>query len=163
MTAQLYALSEQVGTALRGRGWTLVTAESCTGGWIAKAITDVPGSSAWFEQGFITYSNDAKMDLLGVQPGTLQTHGAVSSNTVSEMAAGALLRSPAHLVVAVSGVAGPDGGSIAKPVGTVWLAWATQDQPPLCRCYRFAGDRDRVRILAVMAALEGVLAILAKN
>lgn len=161
--SELYALSEQVGTALRERGWTLVTAESCTGGWIAKVITDVPGSSAWFEQGFVTYSDVAKMDLLGVRAETLQNHGAVSSNTVSEMTAGALTRSHAHLAVAVSGIAGPDGGSVAKPVGTVWLAWAAQNQPPLCRCYLFEGGRDRVRTQAVVTALEGVLAILAKN
>jgi nicotinamide-nucleotide amidase len=163
MITQLYVLSEQVGAALRGRGWTLVTAESCTGGWIAKAITDVPGSSAWFEQGFVTYSDAAKMDLLAVQAVTLQGHGAVSSNTVSEMAQGALTRSRAHLAVAVSGIAGPDGGTVNKPVGTVWLAWAVRDQASLCRCYQFDGDRDTVRIQAVVKAFEGVLAMLAKN
>jgi nicotinamide-nucleotide amidase len=156
-------LSQAVGTALKAHGWTLVTAESCTGGWIAKAITDVPGSSAWFEQGFVTYSNAAKIDLLGVQPVTLQVHGAVSEPTVREMAQGALMRSRAQLAVAVSGIAGPDGGSVHKPVGTVWLAWMVQAQSPLCRCYRFAGDRDTVRLQAVVKALEGMLAILAKN
>lgn len=163
MIAEVYTLSQQVGTALKACHWTLTTAESCTGGWIAKAITDVPGSSAWFEQGFVTYSDAAKRNLLGVQTVTLQAHGAVSEATVREMAQGALMGSSAHLAVAVSGIAGPEGGSVSKPVGTVWLAWMARDQLPSCCCYRFAGDRDKVRLQTVVKALEGVLTILANN
>jgi nicotinamide-nucleotide amidase len=163
MVAEVYALSQRVGAALKACHWTLATAESCTGGWIAKAITDVPGSSAWFEQGFVTYSNAAKRDLLGVQAVTLQVHGAVSEPVVREMAQGALTRSSAHLAVAVSGIAGPEGGSVSKPVGTVWLAWTVRDQSPLCCCYRFAGDRYKVRLQSVVKAFEGMLTIVANN
>ncbi|MDQ2696486.1 MAG: nicotinamide-nucleotide amidohydrolase family protein, partial [Pseudomonadota bacterium] len=137
------------------------TAESCTGGWIAKVITDVAGSSAWFERGFVTYSNAAKAELLGVAEATLGGHGAVSGETVAAMAAGALSYSRADLAVAVSGVAGPDGGSPGKPVGTVWLAWAVRGGGCRTRRYVFAGDREAVRRQAVLAALEGILDVLA--
>lgn len=140
------------------RGWRLVTAESCTGGWIAKAITDIPGSSSWFDRGFVTYSNTAKMEMLNVQENTLQVHGAVSANTVMEMAEGALIHSQADIAVAVSGIAGPEGGNPAKPVGTVWLAWVTRDRKiSLCRHHNFAGDRESVRYQAVNAVFAGVL------
>lgn len=138
------------------RHWFVVTAESCTGGGIAAAMTDLAGSSAWFDRAFVTYSNRAKVEMLGVAPATLEAHGAVSRETVVEMAAGALGRSAAQLAVAVSGIAGPGGGSPAKPVGTVWLAWATREGTDVRQC-RFAGDRSAVRAQAVEAALQGLL------
>ncbi|MDE2311380.1 MAG: nicotinamide-nucleotide amidohydrolase family protein, partial [Betaproteobacteria bacterium] len=116
-------LAAQVGGLLKAQGLMLATAESCTGGGVAQAITDVAGSSAWFERGFIAYSNQAKQQMLGVSEATLNQHGAVSEATVREMAAGALQRSGAHVALAVSGIAGPDGGTPDKPVGTVWFAW----------------------------------------
>jgi nicotinamide-nucleotide amidase len=157
LTPSLYELAERVGQALLARHWCLALAESCTGGWIAKAITDVPGSSDWFERGFITYSNVAKVELLGVPETVLAVAGAVSEETATAMAAGALAHSRAEVAVAVSGVAGPTGGSLAKPVGTVWLAWAVKGQAARSRCYTFGGDREAVRYQAVHAALEGLL------
>src|SRR6185437_17070499 len=121
---ELFVLSERVGQKLRAAGRRLVTAESCTGGWVAKACTDVAGSSQWFECGFVTYSNAAKVRDLGVAELTLSTHGAVSEPTVREMAAGALRVSGADIAVAISGIAGPDGGTPTKPVGTVWFGLA---------------------------------------
>lgn len=147
--------------ALRARNRTLAVAESCTGGWIAKAITDVPGSSGWFDRGFVTYSNVAKNELLGVRDATLAARGAVSAEVVAEMAAGALARSRADLVLAVSGIAGPDGGGPDKPVGTVYLAWASRDGPTRVERRHFEGDRDDVRRETVAAALQGVLDVLA--
>ncbi len=122
MDSELDPLARRLGECLAARGWMLATAESCTGGWIAAAVTAIGGSSAWFDRGFVTYSNDAKVDMLGVSPHTLATHGAVSEETVREMAAGALARSRAQLAVAVSGIAGPSGGTAAKSVGMVCLA-----------------------------------------
>lgn len=151
-------LAARVGAALAASGLTLATAESCTGGWIAKRVTDVPGSSGWFDRGFVTYSNIAKVELLGVRPQTLAACGAVSRETVLEMAVGALARSSADVAVAVTGIAGPDGGSADKPVGTVWIAWARRDHPPRVEQRRFSGDRENIRRAAVRAALEGVLA-----
>ncbi|MEY1661616.1 CinA family protein [Isoalcanivorax beigongshangi] len=150
--------ARQVGIALAARGWMMTTAESCTGGGIAAAITDIPGSSAWFDRGFVTYSNDAKQALLGVAATTLATHGAVSEAVVLEMAEGARKASGAQCAVSVSGIAGPDGGSAGKPVGTVWLAWAFEGRPSEAQRFRFAGDRAAVRAAAVQAALAGVLA-----
>lgn len=150
--------ARQVGIALAARGWMMTTAESCTGGGIAAAITDIPGSSAWFDRGFVTYSNDAKQAMLGVAATTLATHGAVSEAVVLEMAEGARKASGAQCAVSVSGIAGPDGGSADKPVGTVWLAWAFEGRPSEAQCFRFAGDRAAVRAAAVQAALAGVLA-----
>jgi len=160
MADQCYELAAQVGDRLRNRGWMLATAESCTGGWIAKTMTDVPGSSGWFERGLVTYSNDAKIELLGVKRITLEHHGAVSGETVAEMAAGVLAHSRVQIAVAVSGIAGPDGGTPAKPVGTVWLAWAVRDEPVRTRRFQFAGDREAVRQQAVRVALEGMLDVL---
>lgn len=151
----------QVGYRLGARRLLLTTAESCTGGWIAKLVTDQAGSSAWFERGFVVYSNAAKVELLGVRETTLMECGAVSAETVGEMAQGALAHSRADLALAVSGVAGPGGGSAAKPVGTVWLAWMLKDNAVRVRHYRFDGDRDAVRAQAVYAALQGVLDVLA--
>lgn len=135
------------------------TAESCTGGWIAKAITDVPGSSEVMGYGVVSYSNGAKESLLGVRPATLDDNGAVSEAVVQEMAKGALQISGADIAVAVSGVAGPSGGSDAKPVGTVWFAWAVRDGAAVklsTRCEQFSGDRELVRELSVVHALQGI-------
>ena len=155
----LAAAARDAGAALQAAGLVAVTAESCTGGWIAKALTDVAGSSAWFDRAFITYSNDAKTDMLAVPPATLDAHGAVSEAVVRDMVAGALERSGAGVAVAVSGIAGPDGGSADKPVGTVWFAWGASigdEVTVIARRERFAGDRDGVRRQAVLVALEGL-------
>lgn len=161
--AALEQLAADVGQALQRQGWTLATAESCTGGWIAKLITDVAGSSAWFERGFVSYSNDAKIELLSVEPATLTAYGAVSAETVAAMAQGALQQSYANMAVAVSGIAGPGGGSTDKPVGTVWLGWATSRGQLLNRHFLFTGDRNHVRRQAVEQALQGILELLAAN
>jgi nicotinamide-nucleotide amidase len=143
--------------ALTGRGETLATAESCTGGWVAKVCTDLAGSSAWFERGFVTYSNASKQDLLGVAPTTLEDHGAVSEQTVLEMVAGVLRTTPSHWAVAISGVAGPGGGSPDKPVGTVWIAGAGPTGWRTARCLHLDGDREAVRRQAVRAVLDMLL------
>lgn len=157
MDAELNALSITVGEALTARGWMLATAESCTGGWIAETVTATSGSSAWFDRGFVTYSNAAKIDMLGVSPATLATAGAVSEATVAEMAQGALEHSAAHLAVAISGVAGPGGGTPAKPVGMVCLAWARRGQPSRVRTLQLPGDRTAVRRQCVIHALRGLV------
>ncbi len=138
----------------------LVTAESCTGGWVAQAVTSVAGSSDWFERGFVTYSNAAKQELLGVKARTLRKHGAVSEETAREMARGALRRSKGGFAVSVTGVAGPSGGSKAKPVGMVCFAWTYQDKTKT-ETRRFSGDRESVRRKSVIRALQGVLEQLA--
>ncbi|MEQ1882202.1 MAG: nicotinamide-nucleotide amidase [Burkholderiales bacterium] len=163
MDAELYELSGRLGDALREAKLVAATAESCTGGWIAQTITMVPGSSGWFDCGFVTYTNDAKRDMLGVKAETLQKFGAVSEQTVKEMAAGALARSTAQVAVAVSGIAGPGGGSAKKPVGTVMLAWASRDGECLAEQRRFGGDRDSVRRQSVVVALEGLLALIERR
>ena len=140
-------------------GKTVATAESCTGGWIAKSVTDVSGSSQCFSYGIVSYSNGAKESLLGVKSATLLKHGAVSESVVAEMAAGVLALSGADYSVAVSGIAGPDGGSDDKPVGTVWLAWAQRSglAPSICaKLHHFSGDRRAVRAQTVIVALQGV-------
>jgi len=159
MDTELDALSVAVGEALAARGWMLAAAESCTGGWIAQAVTATSGSSAWFDRGFVTYSNAAKTDMLGVSPQTLASHGAVSEATVAEMAEGALARSNADLAVAVSGVAGPTGGTSQKPVGMVCLAWARRGAPTRVRTLQLAGDRTAVRRQTVIQALSEVIAL----
>jgi nicotinamide-nucleotide amidase len=156
MDKELYSAAEQLGRALSARGWMLAAAESCTGGWIGQAVTMVPGSSKWFDRGFVTYTNDAKQAMLGVHAETLSRHGAVSEKTVLEMAAGALERSNAAIAVAVSGVAGPDGGSTDKPVGTVWIAWAMRGGKRRAQRFVFAGDRDSVRRQSVIRAIEAL-------
>ncbi len=143
---------DRLATVLLRRGATVATAESCTGGWIAKTLTDVPGSSAWFEYGFVSYGNNAKTDLLGVAPALLEQQGAVSEAVALAMAEGAAHRAGAEFVVAVTGIAGPDGGSADKPVGTVWFAWRCGDQITT-QCKVFAGDRDTVRRRTVTHAL----------
>ena len=135
----------------------LATAESCTGGGIAQALTDIPGSSAWFERGFVTYANAAKIEMLGVRQSTLEAHGAVSEATVREMAAGALAHSHAHVALAVSGVAGPTGGTAEKPVGTVWFGWALRDGEVHARLHHLKGDRAAIREQAVEISLQGVI------
>lgn len=160
MDKRLYQLAQQVGAALKSRALMLATAESCTGGWIGAAITAVPGSSDWYERGFITYSYAAKREMLGVKTKTLQKFGAVSEQTVTEMAAGALAASYAHVAVAVSGTAGPGGGTPEKPVGTVCLAWALRGGEPVAETRHFAGDREAVRRQAVERALERALELL---
>ena len=158
--ALLYDLAEKTGRALEQRGIMLATAESCTGGWIAEAITMVPGSSAWFDRGFVTYTNDAKREMLGVRAETLERHGAVSEPVVLEMVAGALKASRARVTIAVSGVAGPSGGSPQKPVGTVCFAWAVEDRAPRAETRLLPGDREAVRRQSVVHALEVLLALL---
>jgi nicotinamide-nucleotide amidase len=154
----LAQLAQSVGAALRARGWHAATAESCTGGWIAKALTDIPGSSLWFTTGYVTYADEAKIRELGVPAELLAAHGAVSEPVVAAMAAAAKDRAGADVAVAVSGVAGPDGGSTAKPVGTVWFAWAFPDGLE-SEARRFTGDREAVRRFAVAHALEGLAAV----
>jgi nicotinamide-nucleotide amidase len=153
-------LAGKVGRRLKAAAQSLVTAESCTGGWVAQVVTSVPGSSDWFERGFVTYSDAAKQELLGVKGKTLEKHGAVSEETAREMAQGALARSKGTLALAVTGIAGPGGGSRDKPVGTVCLAWATKRMVK-SETKRFAGDRESVRRQSVIRALEGVLETLA--
>lgn len=163
MDAELYSLSGHLGDALKARALVLCTAESCTGGWISQAVTMVPGSSKWFDRGFVTYTNEAKQDMLGVAAETLKKHGAVSEPVVVEMARGALLRSRAQVAVAVSGVAGPAGGSARKPVGTVCLAWMHAGADPVVQTLHFPGDRDRVRRQTVVAALEGLVRMIERR
>ncbi len=163
MDAELYEVSGRVGDALRARSLSMATAESCTGGWIGQAVTMVPGSSKWYDRGFVTYTNEAKQEMLGVSPATLDRSGAVSEATVKEMVLGALRSSRAQVAVAVSGVAGPDGGSPAKPVGTVCIAWGRAGELPIARTHRFPGDRDSVRRQTVIAALEGIIALLERE
>jgi nicotinamide-nucleotide amidase len=158
MDLDLIVLSEQVGAALREHSLTLATAESCTGGWAAQVITHTAGSSAWFDRGFVTYSNDAKMEMLGVSAGILATYGAVSLQTAAEMATGALTKSTALISLAITGIAGPTGGSPDKPVGTVCFAWSLRGQNTDSERCRFAGDRENIRRQAVIHALEGLLA-----
>jgi nicotinamide-nucleotide amidase len=157
---ELQALAEVLGRRLRERHDHLVTAESCTGGWIAKTITDVAGSSAWFDCGLAAYSYEAKQALLGVRPQTLETHGAVSRETAIEMVSGALVHSGASVAVAVTGIAGPGGGTEDKPVGTVWVAWKRRGGYPRAELFHFDGDRDAVRRQTVSAALLGLLSML---
>ncbi|MDX5362922.1 MAG: CinA family protein [Pseudazoarcus pumilus] len=150
--AALETLASEVGAWLRKRGWMLTTAESCTGGWIATAVTEIAGSSEWFDRGFVTYSNSAKQDMLGVQANTLVEHGAVSEATVREMASGALAASRARVAVAVSGIAGPGGATPGKPVGTVCFAWAVAGRV-ISETLHFSGDRRAVRLQTVQHAL----------
>jgi nicotinamide-nucleotide amidase len=161
--AVLYELAREAGEALERRGFMLATAESCTGGWVAEAITMVPGSSAWFDRGFVTYTNVAKREMLNVRAETLERHGAVSEPVVREMAAGALAASRAQIAVAVSGTAGPGGGTPQKPVGTVCLAWCLKDGEPGSERLHFDGDRESVRRQSVIRALEGLIEVIEKT
>ncbi len=152
----LQQLARETGDLLVAREMRLATAESCTGGWMAKVITDIPGSSRWFERGFVTYSNEAKEELLGVDPALFPAHGAVSLPVVMEMAIGALRHSRAQVAVAVSGIAGPGGGSESRPVGTVCFGWAVGEHFRWADRCHFPGDREAVRRQAVIRALKGV-------
>jgi nicotinamide-nucleotide amidase len=160
MTETLDKLAADLGRRLKGEGLVLATAESCTGGWIAKVLTDIPGSSGWFDRGYVTYSNRAKEEMLGVSAETLALYGAVSEAVVREMVEGTLIRSGAAIAVAVSGVAGPEGGSEEKPVGTVWFAWSRTGADPVSERFQFAGNREEVRHQSVRVALERLLELL---
>lgn len=160
MREDLFTLCEAIGHVLIQKNWLLTTAESCTGGLLAANITEVAGSSAWFERGFVTYSNAAKMDLLGVNADTLANHGAVSEAVAQEMAEGALQNSQAQVAIAVTGVAGPTGGTVDKPVGMVCFAWAVKDQATQRRTQQFSGDRNAVRQQATEYVLSELLTIL---
>ena len=157
MDADLSALSESIGAACCQRRLLLATAESCTGGWVSQVITHTAGSSAWFERGFVTYSNAAKIQMLGVRPKTLQGSGAVSPETAAEMADGALKNSNAMISLAITGIAGPTGGSPGKPVGTVCFAWCRTTETAGAETAVFAGDREAIRRQAVIHALRGLL------
>jgi len=152
----LRSLAAELGTLLAGRRWRVATCESCTGGLVAAAITSIPGSSRWFDEGYVTYGNAAKTRLVGVPAGVIEHEGAVSEATARAMAEGARRASGADVSVAVTGVAGPGGGTAAKPVGLVWIAWATA-AGTRAEVARFDGDRDAVRRAAVVAALEGLI------
>jgi len=156
MDHELFTLAQCVGQALQAQQKRLVTAESCTGGWIAQALTDVPGSSLWFDRGFVTYSNAAKIQMLGVKPETLEDYGAVSAQTVTEMVIGALLHSDADVAIAVTGIAGPEGGTEEKPVGTVFIAWASKVAGYKVIQESFSGDRQAIRRQTVLMALKGL-------
>lgn len=156
-------LVTRIAEKLKAENARVSTAESCTGGWLAKTLTDLPGSSDWFEYGFVSYGNNAKQDQLAVPAETLDRYGAVSAEAAEAMARGALSRSGAELAVAVTGIAGPGGGSVGKPVGTVWFAWARRGQDPISRCRCFDGDRDAVRRQSVVAALSGLLELLDRD
>lgn len=154
---QLQHLAGEVGERLKQSGRMLACAESCTGGLVSKVITDISGSSEWYDRGFITYTNQAKQDMLGVPAETLAEHGAVSEHTARAMAAGAIRHSQAAMTLAITGIAGPGGGSLDKPVGTVWFAWARRDSQVETDKQQFLGDRDAVRRQAAAHALQGVL------
>ncbi|MDT4289003.1 CinA family protein [Methylomonas sp. MO1] len=155
-----YLLAEALGNRLNILSLRLALSESCTGGGIAKAITDVPGSSGWFDRGFVTYSNDAKIDMLGVKPETLARVGAVSEETALEMVAGTLTNSLADLALAVTGIAGPDGGTPLKPVGTVFIAWQKRGANGACLKKQFSGDRQSIRQQATLFCLQQLLHML---
>jgi nicotinamide-nucleotide amidase len=152
--------AQKVAQRLKARGAVIVTAESCTGGWVAQELTAIAGSSLWFDRGFVTYSNEAKQEMLGVRAETLKTHGAVSEETAIEMAQGALKHSRGTVALAITGVAGPAGGTPAKPVGTVCFAWATKGRPARAETKRFSGDREAVRRQSVDYSLDRVLQVL---
>ena len=152
----LRRLAVGLGERLRAGHHMLVSAESCTGGWIAKTVTDIAGSSEWFDCGMVVYSYEAKQAMLGVRPQTLETHGAVSRETAIEMVSGALVHSGASIAVAVTGIAGPGGGSEDKPVGTVWVAWKRRGGYALAELFHFDGDRDAIRRQTVAVAMQGL-------
>ncbi|KHN51308.1 nicotinamide-nucleotide amidase [Pectobacterium fontis] len=155
--ADIPRLSALVGEKLKARGATLTCAESCTGGWLAKSITDIAGSSGWFDYGFVTYSNLAKQRLVKVKMETLERYGAVSEEVVNEMAAGALQAADADFAISISGVAGPDGGTEEKPVGTVWFGFTDKQGGAFAQTMRFSGDRNAIRLQSVHFALQTLL------
>ena len=153
MNQQVDQLTSELSALLRDRNMMVTTVESCTGGLIAEVLTRIPGSSEWFERGFVTYSNSAKQDLVGVETESLEAHGAVSRQVAREMAMGGIHSSQADLAISVTGIAGPDGGSKEKPVGTVWMAWAHRSGTLKDQKFVFPGDRQQVRVAAVQSAL----------
>lgn len=157
---ELKQLAAELGDKLQARGWMLATAESCTGGWVGQLVTAIPGSSTWYERGFITYANAAKVEMLGVPTETLDTHGAVSEDTASAMATGALKHSHAQAALAISGIAGPGGGTREKPVGLVCYGWALADGSLMSSTCRLDGDREEIRSRAVAAALRGLIELI---
>lgn len=157
MENELIELAEQLGRLLKIKRLKIATAESCTGGWIAQVITEIPGSSAWFDRGFVTYSNASKIEMLGVARQTLEQFGAVSSETVQAMAKGALQNSDADLAIAVTGIAGPDGGTVEKPVGTVFIAFSGKGMPDKSALLRLTGTRREVRVKTVELVLKGIV------
>lgn len=150
-------LAQELGDLLRGKQVFIATAESCTGGGVARAITATPGSSGWFDRGYIVYSNTAKQEVLGVRPASLELHGAVSERVAKELALGAFRKSHAAFTVAVTGIAGPDGATSDKPVGTVWFAWCVEGELDT-GVMQFGGDRETVREAATLIALQGLVA-----
>lgn len=156
----LTKIAESVGRALLAKALKLTAAESCTGGWVCQAVTAISGSSDWFDRGFITYSNEAKQELLDVPESLLKEFGAVSEETVRAMTAGALAHSRADIAIAISGIAGPTGATPGKPVGTVWLAWQRRGKDSIAKLEQFTGDRTAIRAQAVAAALHGLLDLL---
>ena len=156
MEKVLFELAHVLGKGLRTKGKVVATAESCTGGWIAQCITEIPGSSAWFDRGFVTYSNSAKTQMLGVKSATLETYGAVSAETVEEMVMGALAGSNADIATAVTGIAGPEGGTAEKPVGTVFIAWADKVGAIKVEKNLFLGNRYQIRAQTVQSAIQGL-------
>jgi nicotinamide-nucleotide amidase len=154
---ELHQLASELGDKLMNRGWMLATAESCTGGWAGQLITALPGCSNWYERGFITYANAAKIEMLGVSTETLAMHGAVSEETASAMAAGALAHSHAQAALAISGIAGPGGGTPQKPVGLVCYGWALAGGTVMSSTCRLDGDREEIRSRAVAASLRGLI------
>ena len=157
---ELLALAEELARAAMRKGWWIATAESCTGGWIGMLITSLPGSSNWYDGGFITYSNEAKQEMLGVPAAVIETHGAVSEETAREMAKGAIAHSRADAALSVSGIAGPAGATPGKPVGTVCMGWALRNGTVLSTTCRMGGDRQEVRARAVAAAVRGLLELM---
>lgn len=157
---RLESLAQRLGPACTRRGVMVATAESCTGGLVAEAITRVAGSSAWFDRGFVTYSYAAKEDVLGVDGTLIAVHGAVSEPVAIAMAEGALRASAARVAVALTGIAGPGGGTPAKPVGTVWIAWVARGEPAQARIFRFSGDRAAIRRQSAELALQGLIDLL---
>ncbi len=154
---ELLQLARELGLKLRARDWMLATAESCTGGWVGQLVTAIPGSSHWYDRGFITYANAAKIEMLGVPPEIIAAHGAVSEETATAMAAGALKRSHAQAALAITGIAGPGGGTSKKPVGLVCYGWALGDGTLMSSTCRLDGDREEIRSRAAAAALRGLI------
>jgi nicotinamide-nucleotide amidase len=157
MESKLFELAQCLGQRLKTKGFKIATAESCTGGWIAQAITEVSGSSAWFDRGFVTYSNNAKVQMLGVNAQALEQYGAVSTEVAKQMVAGALANSEADWAIAVTGIAGPNGGSKTKPVGTVYVAWQGKKGDVKVERLQLSGDRHQIREQTVISAIERVL------
>jgi len=168
MDESLFDVANRVASSLSENGQTVATAESCTGGWVAKCLTDVPGSSHWFDRGFVVYNAQAKQQMLDVSVATIEANGEVSEAVVRELAEGVLARSNASISLSISGIAGPGGGSEEKPVGTVWFAWSYADKvagvvrgvKTISETMRFDGDREAVRRQAVIHSLQGILNIL---